>query len=37
MDQPPIQSSAHRPPSDAAYQIAVILAALLLLATMSLL
>jgi len=35
MDQPPIESSARH--GDAAYQIAVILAALLLLATMSLL
>ena len=37
MDQPPIEASARRLPGDAAYQVAVILAALLLLATMSLL
>lgn len=37
MDQPSIESSARHRPGDAAYQVAVILAALLLLATMSLL
>lgn len=37
MDHLPIPSSAHHLPGDAAYQIAVILAALLLLVSMTLL
>lgn len=36
MEQPPVQSAAHRSIGDSAYQIAVIIAALLLLATISL-
>jgi hypothetical protein len=35
MDHPPIESKAPRSSSDSAYQIAVILAALLLLATVT--
>lgn len=37
MDPSPVQPSAHRVTSDFAYQIAVVLAALLLIATVSLL
>ena len=35
MDHPPIESNAPRPISDTAYQIAVILTALLLIATVT--
>lgn len=36
MEHPPVQSAAHPATSDSAYQIAVIVAALLLLATITL-
>lgn len=37
MEQPPVQPAAHRSIGDSAYQIAVIVAALLFLATITLL